>query len=132
MPNAHANAVSGGTLVTTAETVLATLTAFNENEAGEFAEGVLIQGSTNLLIGTGGTAVVLRIRKASLTGALVGLAQTVTVAAASVVGLSIQEVDPVLIQPGLVYVLTASVTGASGNSTNNRSVIVAEGITAFE
>lgn len=130
--NLHANAASAVSITTTAETVLATLTAFNENTGGEFAEGVLIQASVNLTLSAGTTAVVLRIRRASLTGTLVGVAQTVTVTASTTVQLSIDELDAINVQPGAVYVLTATCTGASSTSTANRAVITAEDATAFE
>jgi hypothetical protein len=130
--NLHANAASAVTLTTTAETVLATITAFNENTAGEFAEGVLIQATVNLTLSAASTAVVLRIRKTGLTGTLVGVAQTVTVTASTTVQLSIDELDTGLVQPGVVYVFTAAVTAASGNSTANRAIITAEDASAFE
>lgn len=130
--NLHAVAVSAVTLTNAVEGVIATLPAFSENQAGEFAQGVVLQAGLNVLIGTGGTALVLRIRKTSLTGALVGVAQTITVTAASVVQVGIDELDPTLVQPGVVYVLTGQVTSASANSTVNRCVLAAEDASQFE
>jgi len=129
--NVHAVAASAVNVPTTTETVIATLTAFNEQQAGEFAQGVLIQATVNFLPGTGTTAVVLRIRKGSLTGTLVGVAQTTTVTAGAVTGLSCDELDTVLIQ-NVTYVLTAQQTGASANGTVNRVVLTAEDASAFE
>jgi hypothetical protein len=132
MGNLHAVAASAVTLTNAAEGVIATLTAFNENEAGEFAQGVVLQAGLNVTIGTGGVALVLRVRKVSLTGTLVGLAQTITVTAGNVVQASIDELDTTLIQPGIVYVLTGQVTSGSANSTVNRVVLTAEVASAFD
>lgn len=150
MSNVHAAASSAVTLVTTAETVVATVGPFNTvtaagagsqalntvpqgsatySQAGP--QGVAIAGSINLLVGTGGTAAVVRVRQGSLTGALVGLAQTTTVIAGNVVDLDVGELDANPVSPA-TYVVTVSVTGASANSTMNRAVFTAQDATSFE
>jgi len=129
--NLHAVAVTTVTLTNAAEGVIATLTPFTEAQAGEFAQGVVIQANVNVTIGTSGTAIVLRVRKGSLTGTLVGAAQTITAAAGNTVAATIDELDTVLAQ-NVTYVLTGQVTAGAANSTVNRAVLTAEDATAFE
>lgn len=150
MSNVHASAASAVTLVTTAETVVATVGPFNtvtSTGAGSQAlntlpqgsasysqagpQGVAIVGSLNVTIGTGGTAAVVRVRQGSLTGALVGVAQTATVTAGNVVTLDIGELDGSPVSPA-TYVVTVSITGASANSTVNRVVVTAQDANSFE
>jgi len=102
-----------------------------EVQAGEFAQGVVIQANVNVTIGTSGTAIVLRVRKGSLTGTLVGVAQTITAAAGNTVAATVDELDTTLSQT-VTYVLTGQVTAGAANSTVNRAVLTAEDATAFE
>lgn len=135
MPNTtHANAnYSAQTLVTTAETVIATLTPFNvDNPAGE---GVLIQGDVNVSPGTAATQIVLRVRQGGLTGTLVGVAMPNSVAATNTYNIGSTWLDAsalALLDTGLTYVLTAQQTSATANGTVNAAIIAAGSTTAVE
>lgn len=132
MGNLHAVAASAVTLVTTAETVVGTVGPFNENMVPQSGQGVFLEGNINITPGTGTTAVVLRWRAASLTGALIGVAQTCSVTAGVASDIGCNELDPTLVQVGAVYVLTAQQTGATANGTCNRVVVTAESASSFE
>lgn len=132
MANQHSVAASAVTVVTTAETVLATIGPFNENQAAGFAQGVAFDGNVNMTVGTGGTLATLRIRNGGLTGALVGVAQAQTVAAGNQVNIPISELDPTLVQVGVSYVVTVQLTAASANSTANRVIFSCQDATAYE
>jgi hypothetical protein len=150
MSNVHAAAASAVTVVTTAETVVATVGPFNETApagAGSQAlntlpqgsatysqagpQGVAVVGSLNITVGTGGTSVTVRVRQGSLTGALVGVAQVATVTAGNVVTLDVGELDASPVSPA-TYVVTVAVAGASANSTVNRALVTAQDATSFE
>jgi hypothetical protein len=132
MANNHTVAASAVTVPTTTETVLATLGPFNENMAGEFAQGVACDGNINLTAGTGATAVTMRIRRGGLTGTLIGVASVQTVTAGNVVNIPIAELDPTLVQVGVTYVVTLQQTAASANGTVNRVVFSCQDATAYE
>lgn len=130
--NLHAVAASAINVITTTETTIATLPTFNENQVGDFAEGIAFSGNVNFLPGTGTTAVVIRIRKANAGNAIIGVVQTQTVTAGAVTNVPIAEIDPTLIQVGASYFVTLQQTGASANGTVNRVVFECEGASAFE
>lgn len=102
-------------LVTTAETVVATVTGVSTSQAGQSVD---IEGWANITLGTATTAVTLRVRRDSLTGTLVGEAnpeQDFTAAGSS-------ERHDVFFQDanagefmGRTYVLTVQQTAATGN-----------------
>lgn len=140
--NVVAGSVSPIAIPATTETVVATMTAFNENMPGGSgpslgstpslgSQGVYLGGSINLTTAAGVSVATLRVRQGSLTGALVGAAQVVAVAA-SVTGiaLDIGELDPTLVQTPAVYVVTIALTGGTG--TVNRVLFTAEDATSFE
>lgn len=140
MGNLHCVAVTGGAL-TTAESVVATMTAFNENTpAGSNlglatqpggAQGVYLGGSINLTTAASATLITLRIRQQSLTGALVGVAQAVAVLASTTgIALDIGELDPTFVQTPAIYVITAQLN--AGTATVNRAIFTAEEATSFE
>lgn len=102
--------------VTAAETTIATL---NLPSFGSLAvtSHIYVQGFVSMVVGTGGTAVRLRIKQTSASGATVVDTGAVTggVTAAAVVVKSVAGSDGT---PGVgTYVLTALVGGASANST---------------
>lgn len=115
-PNASATIVNG-TIVTTAETIVATTTARPVSAPG--SQGQLIQANVNITPGTGATAMTLRVRAGnSLTGALVGVAQQQPCTAAVPDNFDIATQDPTTV--GTVqYSVTAQATSATGNSTVN-------------
>lgn len=111
-------------LVTTAETVVATVTVPSTPNPGAT---VTIEGHCQLTVGTGTTALTPRIRRGGLTGALVGEGNALGVSGAAG---STEEVDlTVDDQPGevvnQVYVLTVAQTGATANGTDVQSEIEA-------
>lgn len=149
MSNLHATQATGVTIVTTAETVIGTLTPFTENQglagagtgdlrnlqvaSGPGAQGVLVSAAINILIGTSATALVLRLRANTLTGAIIPTTQTLTVVAAQTITADACWLDTVLSYPqGIQYVLTAQLTAASANSTVNLAVFTAEDANSFE
>lgn len=149
MSNLHATQATAVTVVTTAETVIATLTPFTENQglanagtgdlrnlqvaSGPGAQGVLLSLIANCLIGTGATAAVLRLRVNTLTGTIIATTQTLTVVAGQTVNLDAMWLDAVLSYPnGVQYVVTLQMTGASGNTTVNLAVLTGEDANSFE
>jgi len=105
------------TVVTTAETVLATLSGVSSQRAGQ---SVLLEGDVQFTTGASTTSVVLRIREDSLTGTLVGEAETDTILGAA------GSTDPYRITAqhspagevsGKSYVLTVVQTAASANGS---------------
>lgn len=105
------------TLVTTAETVVATLAGVSTNQPGQT---VGLRGSVRVTTGTNTTATTLRIRRDSLTGTLVGEAtpEQVEAAAGSTEGHDIyaEESSPGEFI-GRTYVLTVEQTGATANGS---------------
>lgn len=114
-----------GVSVAAAEVALVTMPAQSWLET----LGTLISASVNFTPGTGQTSTTLRIRQGSGTGgALVGIAHTVTTAAAAPVELAIQELDTsafALSQQGGQYTLTAQ-TNAAGPGTANAALLELE------
>ncbi len=99
--------------VTTSEAVVATLPA--GNWAGQI--GTLITVAANYSPSATGVAIVLRIRQGTLTGTLVGVARTSTVANPNSYEVGFNETDTSAFgqaQQGGVYVLTAQGTTAGG------------------
>lgn len=103
-------------LVTTAETVVATLSGINTGRA----LNVQVRGWAQLTTGTNTTAVTPRIRRGTtITGTLVDEANPVTVGAAagSTEDFEIDVVDEGADLAGASYVLTLQQTGASANGS---------------
>lgn len=113
-------------LVTTAETVVATLAGVSTNQPGQT---VALRGKANITLGTGTTAIVTRIRRDSLTGTVVGEVQTeqIATAAGSTEDHEIyhEESNPGEFS-GRTYVMTVSQTGASANGTVNNASLECE------
>lgn len=131
MANVHA--VASGTdvpVVTTAETVIATSNAFSvSNPQGQ---GIRVSGVINFTTGTSTTAVTIRVRRDTLTGTLVGEAQTHTIGAAITANLPFDQVDALLSATNQVYVATIQQTAASANGTGNSWTIGCQSATAVE
>jgi hypothetical protein len=134
MSNLHANAIaSAQTLVTTAETVVGTITQFAVNNPQ--GEGVFIGGEFNITTGTGTTALSVRIRQGSLTGTTVGAARVHTIGAGVSGNIGFSELDASaygLANSSAVYVVTVSQTGASANGTVNGGAITAQSAVVSE
>lgn len=147
--NQHATQATAVTLVTTAETVIGTLGPFSVNQGISFggagdlrllqpatppgAEGVIVELYANILVGTGATALTFRLRANSLTGAIIPTTLTETVVAGQTINASAVWLDATLAYPtGILYVVTAQMTAASGNSTVNVAVMTAEDANSFE
>lgn len=105
------------TLVTTAETVIATLSGVSTSTPGRT---VRLKGQAKITVGTNATALNLRIRRDSLTGTEVEESNIVQLesAAASTEDHDIAAEDPVAGELfNATYVLTAQQTAASANGT---------------
>ena len=117
----------------TAVSVAAAEVALVSMPAGNWQEflGMLMSASVNFLAGTSQTSATLRVRQGSGTGgALVGIAHTVTVVAASTYELAVQELDTsafALAQQGGVYTLTGQ-SNAAGPGTANAALFEQETI----
>lgn len=105
------------TLVTTAETVVASLTGVSMARPGE---RVRLHGQAKITSGAAVTALTMRVRRDGLTGPLVGEADPVQleVAAGSTEDHDIVVTDtPALELAGATYVLTAQQVGGAANAT---------------
>lgn len=102
-------------LVTTAETVVVTLTGVTTPRK----TNVFLKGWCKITTGTNTTAVVLRIRRGGLTGTVIGESDPITIGAAagSNEEFEIEVLDGAIDLGSATYVLTASQTGASANGT---------------
>lgn len=80
---------------------------------------VTLIGVLNLTVGTNGVAAVVRVRKGSVTGAIVGLATTDTGIATDKYTIPILATDSPLDEAGAVYVVTIQETSASADGTVN-------------
>jgi hypothetical protein len=108
-------------LVTTAETVVATLAGLSTGQAGQT---VALRGKANITLGTSTTAIVMRVRRDSLTGTVVGEVQTeqISTAAASTEDHEIYREDVGAGEfNGRTYVVTVSQTAAAANGTVNNA-----------
>ncbi len=105
------------TLVTVAETVVATLAGVSMARPGE---SVRLHGECSVLTGVATTALTLRVRRDGLAGALVGEAvpESVEAAAGGTEDHDIVMTDlPAGELAGATYVLTVQQTAATGNGT---------------
>lgn len=108
---------AGLALVTTAETVIATLVGPSTDQAGQT---LAFRGTAVITTGTTTTAVQLRVRVGSLAGALVGVTDPDTLFAA----IGATETHTIYVEDqtgaefsGRTYVLTAQQTAATANGT---------------
>lgn len=121
--NRQATSTAATSLVTTAETVLATSPPLS---ADGQAQSVIIDAVAGFTVGTGTTSVTVRVRRGTgITGTVVNSIAGVNVAAGNSVAIPIQAVD----SPGEVadqqYVVTVQQAAATGNGTNVLSSIAA-------
>lgn len=118
-----ATVVADVPLVTTAETVLATVTPITTADA---TEQVTLTGTAQITAGTAATAITPRIRRGTdATGAVVGEGNPQTVAAGNTVDLSMNERDVPGPVAGASYVLTAQQVAATGNGSSLHAVLTA-------
>lgn len=149
MSNQHAQIQTAETLITTAETIIATIGPFSVNQGvsaggtGDLrllqpatppgAEGVLLTAGLNITIGTAGTIVNLRVRPNLIGNTAIGLTKQYGVSAGTTWQLSGSWMDTVLSYPtGILYLLTAQITAATGNSTVNEVIFSSEDCNSFE
>lgn len=113
------------TLVTNAETVVATLTGVSTAQAGQTVQ---LEGTYQITTGGSTTNVTTRIRRDSVSGTVVGEgnAENVSAAAGSTEShtLAAEEVNPGEFS-GRTYVLTAQQTGAAANGSVLQAELVA-------
>lgn len=113
-------------LVTTAETVVQTITGVTSRRLGQRLH---FEGEINVTGGTSTTAYVLRIRQDSLTGTLVdtNVSDTLASAVGSPEDHTIEaDFTPTGELSGKVFVLTVSQTGAAANGTVNYAALRAD------
>jgi len=132
--NLHANSASAVNVVTTAETAIVTVTAFNVNQ-GATGEGVYLSGDLYYTAPTGATAATLRVRQGSGTGGAVvnnptPVALPVTAGSPVVHGFSALDSATVL-ATGQQYTVTIQFTGATANASVS-GVVVAESCNSSE
>jgi hypothetical protein len=114
------------TLVTTAETVVATLSNVGTTRPGE---PIALKGWLQLTTGTSTTGVTVRIRRDSLSGAVVGEGnvEQVSAAAGSTEAHEIETQDSFTGEvPSQTYVLTVAQTAASANGSVLQAWLEAE------
>lgn len=113
-------------LVTTAETVVATLSNVGTTRPGE---PITLKGWVQVTLGASTTAVTLRVRRDSLTGALVqeGNPAQISSAAGSTEEHEIEVNDLFSDErPNLTYVLTVAQTAASANGSVLQALLNAQ------
>lgn len=150
MSNQHAVTVTGLSIPNSSEIVVATMTPFSENQsAGAFGgpglqgpnpnpgpQGVVFDSNFNILLGTGVTAIVAKIKYGSAAGATIigfptaGL--TVPVTASTLVNITAWGIDTTLVETNAIYVVTLTLTGATSAATVNYGVFTAQDATSFE
>lgn len=114
-PKIRSSQVTGDTvLVTTAETVVATLPGVSNQSV----DGIIrLDGLAQVSGGTNTTFATLRIRRASLTGTLIGEADAATLTGAAQGTFGIMAEDTPGEVAGVSYVLTVQLTAASANGS---------------
>lgn len=113
-------------LVTTAETVVATLAGVSTNQPGQ---SVGLRGTYNITLGATTSALVTRIRRDGIAGAVVGEVQTEQIfsAAGSTEDHEIYREDAGAGEfSGRTYVVTVSQTAATANGTVNNASLECE------
>lgn len=118
--------ISDVTLVTTTETVVATLTGVTTTKPGQ---RVCLTGRVTLTTGTATTNVRLRVRRDSLTGTEIPEApnDAAEAAAGGIESHDIYVEDSTLGErSGATYVLTVTQTAASANGVTSQQSLIAE------
>lgn len=127
MSSSHTVQTTGGGVspVTTAETVVATITIPPENQ-GSNADGIYLTGTVAGTTGAGTTQVAIRVRIGTLTGAQVGYTFTSNATASALWSGGFDCLDGVTSYPaGNTYVITVQQTGATGNGTLFNAAVTA-------
>jgi hypothetical protein len=127
MLRSYSTDVSADTnIVTTAETVVATLSGVSVARLGEIPR---LHGVVSITLGTATTAVVLRVRRDSVTGTVVGEVQTDQIYSAA----GSNETHEIVVSDigvgelaGATYVLTVVQTAATGNGTATHASLEAQ------
>lgn len=129
MGNQSTVTASAVTVTLAAETAILTAPAYPVNNPG--GQGVSIDGMVDITTGASTTAVVLRVRRDSVTGTIVG-AVTHTLAAAALGAIPFDFLDTVAtaLVGSPVYVLTAQQTGGTANGTATVATMNVESSTA--
>lgn len=102
------------TLVTTAETVVATLTVGDDTQEGD---QIILEGVCQVTPGTACTSIQTRVRRNNLTGPQVGQTAQQACSAAAPCNVATQVDDTPGEVAGQQYVLTAQQVAATGNGT---------------
>lgn len=113
-------------LVTTDETVIATLSGVSTNQPGQT---VAFEGSSTLTTGANATGVTLRVRQDALTGTVVGeaVADVIVAAVGAVESHTINVADTGLGEfSGKTFVLTAQQVAATANGSVTQASLRAE------
>jgi hypothetical protein len=106
-----------------AETVVATVNCPSLAD-NPLISGVVIDGVINIVTGLTASAIVVRVRRTNVSGAVVGVAQTVAASASANASLPFSAFDTAPVAGG-VYVVTVSVTGQSGAGSIPTCVVTA-------
>jgi hypothetical protein len=108
----------GTTLTTTTEAVVGTIVIPSENQPLG-ADGIAIDGVVTGTAGASTTAVTVRVRQGTLTGAVVGVNLSTPVTASAGFYAPFACLDTTTSYPaGNTYVVTVQQVGATGNATN--------------
>src|SRR5579859_7563589 len=103
------------TLTTTSETIVLSLPAISTNGPGDT---VSIQGKFDITFGTGATGVIVRVRRGStVSGTLIGDANTISATAANTNDLPFAVEDTPGEVAGQVYVVTVQQVAATANGS---------------
>ena len=124
MNNFDVDATTDTPLVTTAETILATLTGV----ATPRKTSVRLRGWAQITTGANTTAITLRIRRGSaITDTLIGEANPIQLAAAagSTEDVEVEAVDPSIDLANATYILTAVQVAATANGSALRASLSA-------
>lgn len=116
------NVITAQTITTTTETVVVTGPNLVTPKDVWFA---VVLWYVQITLGTGTTSLTVRVRKNSLTGAIVGNPQALTVTASNVAAFSGQAVDTGSFTASTLYVVTVQQGAATGNATVNEAVLTA-------
>lgn len=120
------------TVVTTAETVVATMPAIvydlpqPTSGGGAGGQGVTITASINATNSAASTTATLRVRQGSISGPVVGAALTQPATPSVAQEFFIEEFDNSRVPAqsgGVQYVVTIQYAGSSGNATVNECVV---------
>lgn len=101
------------TLTLATEVVVVTLNGISPSDA---FQTVSLFGRAHVTTGAGATTVTPRIRRGSLTGALVGEANAITTPASTTVEIEIEADDQPGDVAGLAYVFTLTAAGVAGTA----------------